>query len=608
MVALLPEQRPGDDYGMVNAVERWASEAVDACLVAAAHPDQASKLITPLIGALQAALAETPGDPRLREIEAQVRFAEATVHAQKGRNELADMAFRRLLEEYEELGKPLLVADCLNALTVVAERRGDFESGLTLLERCFHLRSQHGASLRKRVRVLMNIGIAQAQLDDHPAALATFRFAEELLSDSYPEVLGIIETNRALIYRGIGEVDQAHALLTSAVSILEPLGSSVHLINAQLELVVEEIRRDALEDAERRLGEMGSMVEAVGVILFIPEKQLVTARLRLARGEYAVAEAAVVGGLEHANDEQRARLLGVRAEIAEASGDFRAALRWTREAHKAQLAVVEARSDLRIAHARARLASDIDRTQRTWMRDELARAQAEVQALSTRLEDHKSLLAAAAHDMNNPLSVVLLLGELASSAPESLEQSAEAIVDAARHMQSMVTTLLQSNRPSSVSASLHMAPTPLKPVLDAAWRRCEPLAAAKAHVLRLDVDAEDPCVEGDANALARVLDNLLSNAIKYTPPGGAIDLKASRQGAHVTVEVLDTGPGLSPDDLERVFLFPQPLSAQPTNGECQHGLGLVNVRRLVKKMGGRVLAENRPQGGARFGVELRASL
>ena len=69
------------------------------------------------------------------------------------------------------LGLPFPLAskkksDCLNALTVVAERRGDFESGLTLLERCFHLRSQHGASLRKRVRVLMNIGIAQAQLDE----------------------------------------------------------------------------------------------------------------------------------------------------------------------------------------------------------------------------------------------------------------------------------------------------------------------------------------------------------------------------------------------------------------------------------------------------------
>jgi signal transduction histidine kinase len=133
------------------------------------------------------------------------------------------------------------------------------------------------------------------------------------------------------------------------------------------------------------------------------------------------------------------------------------------------------------------------------------------------------------------------------------------------------------------------------------------LAEAKKQDLRLEPAEAISHVEGDQRAISRILDNLVSNAIKFTPSGGTIELRAQQHGEHVQIEVLDTGPGLSPSDLERVFLFPQRLSAVATEGEDQHGLGLVNVHRLVTAMGGRISVENRLRQGARFVVELPSS-
>ena len=141
--------------------------------------------------------------------------------------------------------------------------------------------------------------------------------------------------------------------------------------------------------------------------------------------------------------------------------------------------------------------------------------------------------------------------------------------------------------------------------LKRATAESEPVNAVDTMTRRSSDSVQAP--RSNIKCIERVVDNLVSNAIKYTPIGGEIQIKAQRQGAIVTFEVLDTGPGLSQHDLEHIFLFPQRLSASPTRGEEQHGLGLVSVRRLVTAMGGRVYAENRLSCGARFVVELVAS-
>lgn len=593
---------------MASRLERWEREAEEAIEQSMAAPNKAEGMIGGLLTTIRSALQDSPEDHELRVIEAKVLFAESMVHAQLGRLEIADAGFRRIAKTYEALNEPLRMSSCFNALAVVAERQGEVEVGLEMLERCYQLRREHGAPIEGQVHTLTNLGIGQAQTGDSAAALATFQFAEEMIEGVHPGHLGLIYTNRALIYRKLGERKRAHEELTLAVQFLETVGADGNWINAMVELAVEEIEMGLLSSAESRLQQTQQILETSGLQFFVPEQRLVVAQLLMARGQFSEADAELASGLPLANDDQRRRLLECRAACAEKAGDCAAALRWTREGHDLQIKMLEARSERRMMRARARVSIDIEEQQRVWMQAELEKARVEVQSLADRLEDQKSLLAAAAHDINNPLSVVLLLGELISAEPELLEESAQGIVDAARHMQSLLNALLQSNRPPSDAAFLVVAPTPLQPIIAAAHRRHLPLTKAKDQHLHLDVSEDVQRVDGDASVLSRVLDNLLSNAIKYTPAGGEIEIKAHQQDGVVTIEVLDTGPGLSQTDLERVFLFPQPLSAQPTQGESQHGLGLVTVRRMVKKMGGRVIAENRLKEGARFALELNASM
>jgi signal transduction histidine kinase len=112
-------------------------------------------------------------------------------------------------------------------------------------------------------------------------------------------------------------------------------------------------------------------------------------------------------------------------------------------------------------------------------------------------------------------------------------------------------------------------------------------------------------IEGDYDRLWEALDNLVNNAIKYTPPGGDIDIVVKPNSQEALIEVRDSGLGLSPQDLGRLFGRFARLSAQPTGGESSTGLGLSIVKKIVDLHGGSVRAESPgPQRGSTFTVSL----
>jgi len=100
--------------------------------------------------------------------------------------------------------------------------------------------------------------------------------------------------------------------------------------------------------------------------------------------------------------------------------------------------------------------------------------------------------------------------------------------------------------------------------------------------------------------------NLVDNAVNYSPEQSAIELRAAREGEHVQIAVSDSGPGIPPEDLGRVFerFYRVDKSRSRPGGT---GLGLSIVKHLVELHGGTARVENRPEGGARFVVTLRAS-
>jgi two-component system sensor histidine kinase KdpD len=135
----------------------------------------------------------------------------------------------------------------------------------------------------------------------------------------------------------------------------------------------------------------------------------------------------------------------------------------------------------------------------------------------------------------------------------------------------------------------------LEEVVGAVLGRVEP--ALRDRPLRTDVPKDLPLVPMDDVLIDQVLTNLLENVVKYTPADTAVELRAWSDGPSVTVEIADRGPGLAPGDEARVF---DKFYRSASGSSRGAGLGLTICRAIVEAHGGRIWAQNRPDGGAAF--------
>jgi PAS domain S-box-containing protein len=180
---------------------------------------------------------------------------------------------------------------------------------------------------------------------------------------------------------------------------------------------------------------------------------------------------------------------------------------------------------------------------------------------------------------------------------ETRRQLLQDVADESERLHHLVEDLLTLSR---AEAGMHITPEPLrlhrlvnKVVLDLGAR----LAGCQ---LTVDVPRDLPLVEADPLALEQVLRNLLENAARHSRPGARVEITAAASEREVVVSVLDGGPGLDPEDLERVFEPFYRSQAAIRAGVPGAGLGLAVCRRLVELQGGRIWAERRPGGGAAF--------
>ena len=224
------------------------------------------------------------------------------------------------------------------------------------------------------------------------------------------------------------------------------------------------------------------------------------------------------------------------------------------------------------------------------------------------------VLGKVAHDLKNPLSVVIgrteILSELLSAPPISagtVMSQIEQIQDSARRLIGMVDGLIADAMADALDISVRHERLDLVTLAGQVVDANRPLAEQKRQVIVLTAP---PRVEaaGDQDRLRDAIDNLLSNAVKYSPHGGAITVAVAEDGDEAMIRVTDSGPGLSPEDMGRLFGRFQRLSAKPTGGESSTGLGLSIVKRIVDLHGGRVLVETAgSDAGATFTIALPAA-
>ncbi|WP_332824729.1 sensor histidine kinase [Ramlibacter sp.] len=332
-----------------------------------------------------------------------------------------------------------------------------------------------------------------------------------------------------------------------------------------------------------------------------------------------------LANLQASIGQARAELERIEAEIARsqvlvnAPGDATlvavnqqlviAALRAQMDAENAALSTEEASV---LARARAQADQERRYAQLSEANEHLVLAAIGAQELQAAAEEaHRRqthLMSVVAHELRHPLAPIRSAAAVLARIPEPprvLARMQGIIEMQVRQMARLVDDLLDTTRAATGKLRIDIRRVDLVDVIEEAIVANQPSVEARAqHLTRPRLPASLP-IHGDSGRLVQVFANLLDNASKYTPDGGEIELSVDLTSNEVVIDVSDTGIGITPEALSRVFdPFVQDLHATVFNG-VGLGLGLTVVRELVEAHGGTVSAHSDGAGlGSRFVVTL----
>jgi two-component system CheB/CheR fusion protein len=219
-------------------------------------------------------------------------------------------------------------------------------------------------------------------------------------------------------------------------------------------------------------------------------------------------------------------------------------------------------------------------------------------------------LAVMAHELRHPLNLIQISVELLARLPElrqvpAVARSATVIRNAVQSQAKLIDDLLDMSRVRTGKLALALAPLDLAPLVRRAVDAVR--AAPGGAELAVTVESDETAlpVLADDVRIEQVVMNLLGNAVKFTPPGGTIAVRVGSEDGMARIDVIDSGQGIAPDQLPRVFeMYAQPMSVT-TRAKGGLGIGLAVVRDIVALHGGRVEAFSEGVGmGARFTVWL----
>ena len=241
---------------------------------------------------------------------------------------------------------------------------------------------------------------------------------------------------------------------------------------------------------------------------------------------------------------------------------------------------------------------------------ELNEANAKLRELA---ELREEFLALTTHDLRSPLTVIsgvisfFTSGRLGELSPEQknmvsmMERNTQNLIE-------LVNDLLDASKLESGAIRLDVSSLDVRRVLDELRESIDPLAKEKGIELVETVPADLPAVEADRAKLRRILLNLLSNALKFTQKGGRVEVRAERlEQDRVRLSVSDTGVGIAPDDIERLFDKYEQARSRATRGEKGTGLGLYITKQLVELHGSQINVKSEVGKGSTFSFTLPVS-
>jgi signal transduction histidine kinase len=234
--------------------------------------------------------------------------------------------------------------------------------------------------------------------------------------------------------------------------------------------------------------------------------------------------------------------------------------------------------------------------------------EATTQALQEAGHRKDEFLAMLAHELRNPLAPIRTAVELLrlkELAEPHRNRARDVIERQVEHLVKLIDDLLDVSRITRGMITLQLEPVLIGAIVARAVETARPVIDLHRHVLEIDLPDELISVEGDKTRLVQVLANILHNAAKFMDPGGRIQLIVRREGQSVAITIADTGIGIAPELVPRIFeLFTQ-VHSKSERAQGGLGIGLALVRRLTEMHGGSVSVHSDGQGrGAAFTVRL----
>ncbi len=243
------------------------------------------------------------------------------------------------------------------------------------------------------------------------------------------------------------------------------------------------------------------------------------------------------------------------------------------------------------------------------LKEQLKEAIVEIAELRARDALKTQFLANISHDLRTPLTAVITHAEilrdgiLGDLTPRQLD-SIGGIINGGRQLLNQVGEILTYARGAANQLTLVSSRFAIREVLDQVSGLNASLLKKKQIRLTVDVKDDVPAITADREKIAHVIGNLLGNAIEFTPIDGDVWLRATCEPAapvtSITVEVGDSGVGISPDHHDLIFREFAQVDATPSRSHHGTGLGLTIARKLVELHGGRIWVESELGTGSRF--------
>jgi len=221
-------------------------------------------------------------------------------------------------------------------------------------------------------------------------------------------------------------------------------------------------------------------------------------------------------------------------------------------------------------------------------------------------------LRAMSHELRTPINATLGYTELLEMGiggpiTEQQEQYLQRIRGTQEHLLRIINDLLNYSKVEAGRAQYDLAEVPVKDLVESMVPMLHPQAKAKGLAIENGSCSGDLIARTDRMRAEQVVLNLLSNAVKFTPSGGRVVVECGSLEEKVFIAVGDSGPGIPPDQYEKIFEPFVQLGRSLTSGHEGTGLGLAISRDLARAMGGDLTVSSNPEEGATFTLSLPAA-